>query len=201
MEKIIFDLKKGNEIELNEAKILYAMTNIEKYKNDIIVQTVLSEWLNGIETVKEFTDKLKAFTEICNMEELIDLFMQIMRIENIKRDIINMTLIKENIFVIDDSDLYKKMKDIDPELLKQYSYPDIKCLIEEYYSIINSSKYKDLSKKAGWKLSDDFSLRENYLNSKLFKKVEFFYGFKSKLFIINSQLQSYTQYEKTSLSK
>ena len=206
MEKIIFDLKKGNEIELNEAKIMYAMTNVEKYKDEILVQTVLSDWLKEIETVDDYRNKLDAFLKICSLEELVDLFMQVMRIENINREIINSSvkyeLIKDNVYVTGDSALYENMiKNFDPELLKKYRYPDIDYLIEEYYSIINNILYIELSKRAGWKLSDDFSLRNNYFNSKLFKKIEFFYGFKSKLSIIENQLESYDEYGKIRLSK
>ena len=73
------------------------------------------------------------------------------------------------------------------ELPTEKKYPNIDYLLDEYIKIVNSLEYINLSKRAGWSLSSDFAERENYVNSVLFKKVEFFNSFKSKLFIISNQ--------------
>lgn len=197
MDKVIQDLKKEIEIELNEAKIMYTITNSDKYKDEIIFQTVLYNWLKDVETVKDYKKKLDSFKKICDSQKLIDLFMQIMRIENIKRYIINKDLINNNIYNIDKSDVYNKsVKGFESTSLVNVEYPNIDFLIEEYNELINDSNYTELSKDAGWGLSSDFSNRNNYFNSSLFKQIEFFNTFKSKLFIINDQIASYCNDEK-----
>lgn len=188
MDKIILDVKNGIELELNEAKIMYSMTNYDRYKDSVIIHTVLQKWFNDINNIDEFNEKLDAFSRICNMKDLIDLFFQIMRIENLKRDIIAKALISNGVYVIDKTPKYDSIvKMVENVLLSEKKYPNIDYLLDEYIKIVNSLEYINLSKKAGWSLSSDFAERENYVNSVLFKKVEFFNSFKSKLFIISNQ--------------
>lgn len=192
MEKCILDLKKQIDIELNEAKILYSMSNSKKYSDIIVLQTVLKNWVNDVYSVDDYRTKLDALSELCSFEELIDLFMQIMRLENIKKEIAKKIQLNNSILVCDESFKYKYVvKDLDTSILLNLKYPEITYLIKEYKSLINNPDYIFLSKKTGWELSDDFLIRVNYVNSVLFKKVEFFNLVKSKIFSMGEQLDLY----------
>lgn len=191
MDELIIKVKKGIEIELNEAKIMYSMTKLDKYKNELILQTALQKWFISINNYDDFKNKFNAFMELCNIRKLVDLFFQIMRINNIKRDAIDELLIKEGIYVIDGSDKYKEIvKSVEESFFDKNKYINVDLLIDEYNKIINDSEYKRLSKQAGWGLTNHFSEKENYINSNLYLKVYFFNIFKSRLSILENQLET-----------
>jgi len=161
MEKNISDFKKGIDIELNEAKVLYSMSNLTKYRDAIVLQTVLKNWLTDVYSIEDFREKFGAFGELCSYEELVDLFMQIMRIENIKREIIKKKQINNCVLVHDVGLNYKLVvNNFDTSILLNLKYPDITYLIKEYKSLINKPEYIFLSEKAGWSLSEDFLIEK-----------------------------------------
>lgn len=95
--------------------------------------------------------------------------------------------------IIQDSYLFDMVISIASKLQKDEE--EIRRALSTYGDLVNNKDYRNLTVRAGYRVSSEFGVKTNYYTDRLKKRVEFYYDFRDKFF------ESYNKIQKEGVSR